>query len=358
MFRSFLISFFLFFSCSKESTDSISDSCSTTEIETALDSSLESYNSDADFTFYIERDDGRSYTFSKGSSSLSTVYESASTSKLVTSAIILWTVENTSALNLTDKISDHYSWSMPSTDSLYEATLSQLLSFTSGLEQEANCIKLGFPSKTYDECINDTTGSIVSVNKASGVIPNTSFYYSSSHMQLAGAMAYSSSSYSDWQSLFTNFKQSTGLFGNSTYSLPSTSNARLAGGMTWTASDYIAFLRELYKGNIFSESMRSNMFTDHVGNKTISYSPAFDGLGEQWHYGYGIWLECESSSYNCSSIDYYSSPGAYGAYPFLNIEKKFFGLVARQGSLGTFSNGIKLYRSVRNSVESWASCSN
>lgn len=349
------ILFFIFIqSCSKE--DSSESSCDLVSIEKEITNTLESSVTDVDFSFYIEREDGKSFSYNKGSSSLNTIYESASTSKWVSAALILWVLENTSGLDLSDKPSDHYAWTMSSGDPLYNTNLGQLLSFTSGLQGEASCLKLGIPSKSFDNCINDASGSIVSENEGNNYTPGTGFYYSSSHLQLAGAMAIAAGGYTSWQNLFTAFKTSTGLFSDSSYSLPSILNPRLAGGMTWTGSDYVEFLKSLYKNELFSSSLRDEMFKDHVQNLSILYSPAFNGLGEQWHYGFGIWLECQSSSFNCSSIDYYSSPGAFGAYPFMNLNKNFFGIVARQGALGTYTNGVNLYRSVKVPVEKWATC--
>ncbi len=350
----------LLVSCTVTSCSSKSESkpvqCNSSAIENELNSSLAQITTDVDFSFYLERKDGRAYSYNRGSSTLNTTYESASTSKWVSAAIILWALDQTPGFNLTSIPSDHFTWSMPSGDPLYNTTLSQLLSFTSGLQEEAACLKFGIPSKTYDECINDPSGSIVSLNAGNGYNPNTNFYYSSSHLQVAGAMAAAAGGYTSWQNLFSTFQSSTGLFPNSSYHLPSIANARLAGGMSWTGSDYINFLKGLFNNTLLSSSAQSEMFKDQVGNLTIAYSPAFDGLGEQWHYGYGMWLECQNASFNCQSIEYYSSPGAYGAYPFINLDKEFFGLIARQGALGTYTNGVSIFRTVKSKAEEWATC--
>ena len=86
------------------------------------------------------------------------------------------------------------------------------------------------------------------------------------------------------------------------------------------------------------------------------YSPAVAGLGEDWHYGFGLWHECQSATYNCAAGSRISSPGAYGAYPFWDRSKGYFGIVARQGTLGTFPNGVAIERAVRPKAEEWAAC--
>ena len=37
-------------------------------------------------------------------------------------------------------------------------------------------------------------------------------------------------------------------------------------------------------------------------------------------------------------------PGAYGAYPFVDFDLDYFGIVARQGALRTFPEGSSLFR--------------
>ena len=88
----------------------------------------------------------------------------------------------------------------------------------------------------------------------------------------------------------------------------------------------------------------------------IASSPTVAGLGEDWHYGFGLWHECQSAVFNCTAGTRVSSPGAYGAYPVWDISNGYFEIVARQGALGTFRNGVAIERSVRSKVEQWATC--
>ncbi len=58
-----------------------------------MDSTLAQTSSDVDFSFSVERQDGRRYSYNRGGSTLLTSYESASTSKMVSAVIILRLVE-------------------------------------------------------------------------------------------------------------------------------------------------------------------------------------------------------------------------------------------------------------------------
>ena len=168
-------------------------------------------------------------------------------------------------------------------------------------------------------------------------------------------MAVGAGSYSDWQAVFSDFQASTGLLQNATYSLPRATNPRLAGGMTWSGAEYVAFLKAIYNRSFLSQSSHDAMFSDQILELPIESSP-IDDLNEEWHYGYGVWLECRNSVFNCTEIEYYSSPGAYGAYPFINFNKNFFGMISMQDTLDSNIKGYDLFRAVQQLSEDWAEC--
>ncbi|THB69616.1 MAG: serine hydrolase, partial [Gammaproteobacteria bacterium] len=70
------------------------------------------------------------------------------------------------------------------------------------------------------------------------------------------------------------------------------------------------------------------------------------------------WMECNSATYNCDPADRVSSPGAYGAYPFIDFSSGVYGIIARQGALGTFAEGYQVFSSVVTEIESWAELQN
>lgn len=326
--------------------------CVTTDLESQMNSLLSKVSTDADFSLMVERSDGKVFSYNRGSSTMDTVYESASTSKLITAVVILRLIDQ-GFLNLTDKPQKYItSWPITSTDSLYNMNLAQLLSFTSGLETEPLCLNAGFSD--FENCVNN----IATTNAGNNVIPGVSFYYSSNHLQVAGLMAVKAKAVSSWQNLFTSFKTETGLFPSAVYDLPSTTNPRLAGGMHWKGKEYFDFLRALSKGSLLSTAMQTQLIADQTSSAVMSYSPAKAALSEEWHYGFGIWQECQSANYNCTPGTRLSSPGAYGAYPFWDRQRNYFGMIARQGALGTFNNGAALERSIRAVLNEWAACSN
>lgn len=70
---------------------------------------------------------------------------------------------------------------------------------------------------------------------------------------------------------------------------PSSSNPRLA-GMHWTGDEYLHFLNALQNGSLLTETSMNQLLADHTASATIAYSPTVSGLGEDWHYGFGLWL--------------------------------------------------------------------
>ena len=100
-------------------------------------------------------------------------------------------------------------------------------------------------------------------------------------------MAVKARGYADWTGVFDEFRSRTGLFPHSTYDLPSATNPLLAGGMHWTAGDYLDFLRALQAGRILSTGMRNELRSDQRGGAHVVYSPASAYLGEDWSYGLG-----------------------------------------------------------------------
>ncbi|MFV8250019.1 hypothetical protein [Bdellovibrio bacteriovorus] len=101
-------------------------------------------------------------------------------------------------------------------------------------------------------------------------------------------------------------------------------NLALAGGAEMSAENYARFLQEILKGTY--------LIKDMLGADAICTSPAtckqaaFSPAKEDWKYSYHHWVET-----NGSQVEAYSSPGAFGFYPWISADKKTYGIVAREG---------------------------
>jgi CubicO group peptidase (beta-lactamase class C family) len=299
-----------------------------------------------DVTVLLETRAGRRFTFSHGASSPTTSYESASTSKLVTAAVIVDLIDQ-GKLTLDTKPSDLIDFWTDNT-----VTLRQLLSFTSGYNDEPLCINAA--AGGFEACVE----KIFTSNEPTHTTPGTVYYYSGTHMQVAGLMAMKATGATSWGAIFDAWKARTNLFPTATYDLPSASNPRLAGGMHWTGEEYLAFLRALEHGTILSDANRTALLANQRGAATVGASPAFEQIHEDWAYGLGNWLECptatQANSYNCGEGHRNSSAGAYGAYPFIDFDHDYFGIVAQQGPQGTGFKGVLLLREAQTEIEAWA----
>jgi CubicO group peptidase (beta-lactamase class C family) len=298
------------------------------------------------FTLVLQTAGGHRFVHSHGDSSLDTPYESASTSKWVAAAVILDLVDR-GVLSLDDSPSLYLPfWQAEG------VTLAQLLSFTSGFSKEALCFNL--PNADFAECVE----TAYEANVGSAPSPGSVFDYSSTHLQIAGLMAVVASDAGGFAELFAEFQARTGLFPSGAFDLPSPQNPRLAGGMHWTASEFVLFLRAIYHGELLSPTLRAAMLDNQRGAAEVAGSPTIDALNQDWAYGFGNWLECPTAigpnTFDCGSGHRNSSPGAYGAYPFIDFDHRYFGLLARQGKLGTFREGDELFGVIAADATRWA----
>ena len=218
------------------------------------------------------------------------------------------------------------------------------------MEVDAPCTSL--PGRPFEACVE----IIYNNNLASPVEPGTGFFYTNTHLQVAGLMAIKASGKASWGEVFEGFQAETGLFPNGIYDLPSEQNPRLAGGMHWRGDEYLDFLEAFYSGELLSESLQRQVLQDHTVGVEIRKSPALENIGQDWHYGFGFWLECASATYDCSGISRVSSPGAYGAYPYIDYTTSCVGMLARQGDLASYPEGKKLLDSVQPQIDAWTAC--
>lgn len=324
--------------------------CSLPQKERELQTVLDQVRTEVDFTLMLERADGRRFSYSRGTSTPQTSYKSASSSKWVSSIVILRLVEQ-GYLKLSDKPRDLIpGWPIAAADPLYNMTLEQLLSFTSGLNEEPVCMNLG--RADFENCVT----RIASKNAGSGITSGSQFYYAGTHLQVAGLMAVKARGLESWQALFNEFQSQTGLFRTSAFDLPSAKNPRLAGGMHFNAVEYLDFLSALKNGKLLNPDSMAQLWVDRISGVSIASSPV-ERMGEDWHYGLGYWHECQNASFSaCQAGARLSSPGSYGAYPYWDRDKNYIGFVARQGALGSFQQGLALERAARRQAEAWVAC--
>ncbi|BAL96553.1 serine hydrolase family protein [Rubrivivax gelatinosus] len=180
----------------------------------------------------------------------------------------------------------------------------------------------------FSHCGSDTTvASCLDVEGRNGgtngdyVAENDGYFvYSGGHMQkhastnpaLAGL---------DAAGLATEMRRVLGTDITMSYSGP-----QLAGGVETSASDYARFLRKILNGTLPYERAALGAHPVCVDPATCpqaKFTPSPDG--EQWHYSIGHWVEDDPTVGDGA----FSSPGAFGFYPWIDNSKTWYGVVAR-----------------------------
>ncbi|RYZ68997.1 MAG: hypothetical protein EOP05_15500 [Proteobacteria bacterium] len=145
-----------------------------------------------------------------------------------------------------------------------------------------------------------------------------------------GVFAYDGGHYQKWavengmsqltkSSLATQYRTVLGTELPITFARP-----QLAGGVSTSAAGYAQFLRKLISKQL---SLGNNLGKEPVctvpgaAGCTAAESPITAGL----HYSYGHWIEDDSTGDGA-----FSSPGAFGFYPWIDATKKFYGVISRK----------------------------
>lgn len=100
-------------------------------------------------------------------------------------------------------------------------------------------------------------------------------------------------------------------------------NLALAGGLELDAARYATFLQEIIKGTYRMKDFlgQDAICTFPESCKTSLFSPA----KEAWDYSYHHWVEKDVAG----KVLAYSSPGSRGFYPWIDADKKYYGIISR-----------------------------
>lgn len=161
------------------------------------------------------------------------------------------------------------------------------------------------------------------------------FDYGGGHMENHAALEMGLSPMNN-ASLATELQSQIGNFGFM-YTQP-----QLAGGLLTSADGYAAFLRKILSGELaINAALGSHaVCTNPRTCSAAVYAPI--PTNESWHYSVGHWVEDDPVVGDGA----FSSPGAFGFYPWINVGRTTYGVLARSVSGGAFDS-VKCGRLIR-----------
>jgi hypothetical protein len=103
------------------------------------------------------------------------------------------------------------------------------------------------------------------------------------------------------------------------------SEPQLAGGGRFAAQEYVKLLQSILQGSPMLAALGSNAVcaSPNICATRAIYSPA--PPTENWSYSLGHWVEDTSND----SDGAFSSPGAFGFYPWIDKTKTYYGVLSR-----------------------------
>jgi len=180
---------------------------------------------------------------------------------------------------------------------------------------------------SFDHCARtDTVGSCLATGSNGNYTAATDgkFFYNGGHMQkLASLMGLDGQ---DDAALAVEIQSQIGSEIALSYTEP-----QLAGGVKTSADEYAKFLRKMITGNL--------LMAGALGTHPVCTNPATCASAvatpvpsdESWHYSLGHWVEDDPVVGDGA----FSSPGAFGFYPWIDAGKTYYGILAREDLSGT-----------------------
>jgi hypothetical protein len=193
------------------------------------------------------------------------------------------------------------------------------LNFTSGYSNMDDLVDC-FSPNTLAECHNGTRNA---AEAAGGV-----FHYNADHFQTHAIN--NGLGNLDAAGLGAEIRRVIGPELDLEYTAP-----QLAGGARTNATSYAAFLRKLLGPSPalrLGSQLGSHAVCTQDGNGCTASDPSV--LPTRWHYSLGHWVEDDPAVMPASNYAY-SSGGAFGFYPWVNLARDLYGVVSREDiSLG------------------------
>lgn len=250
----------------------------------------------------------------------------ASASKWVSGAVLLSLVGK-NQISFDDTTGGILGWTKNS-----NVNLKQLLSFTSGMDNENLCLYMAMV--TLEECV-ELIGASNPI-----AAPATRYDYGGTHLAVAGRMAEVATGKS-WKTILNEeLLIPLGLdLSINYYAQPLNANGSqnplIAGGMRISMNQYAKILQLIYhkglwkNGDLQEQLTPANLFDEQAKmpypNVIIGNMPP--SAPNDFRYGLSAWLECATPAAGCQKM---SSPGAFGFTPWIDRENGYYAILGME----------------------------
>jgi serine-type D-Ala-D-Ala carboxypeptidase/endopeptidase len=250
----------------------------------------------------------------------------ASASKWISGTVLLSLVGK-NQIGLDDTTGDILGWTKNST-----VNLKQLLSFTSGMDNENLCLYAAI--FTFEECV-----ALIGASDPVAV-PATRYDYGGTHLAVAGRMAEVATGKS-WKTILNEeLLIPLGLdLSINYYAQPlnanGSQNPMIAGGMRISMNQYAKMLQLIYHKGLWKNGdqpvqlIPADLFDEQAKmpypNVVIGNVPP--SAPEGVRYGLSAWLECDTPAEGCDKL---SSAGAFGFTPWIDRETGYYAILGME----------------------------
>ena len=174
---------------------------------------------------------------------------------------------------------------------------------------------------SFDGCLPDQTVAQCETYQDNGVYTAANdgkFFYGGGHMQKHATLMGLGGM--DNAALADEIRSQLGTDVTMAYSQP-----QPAGGVFMSSSSYARVLRKMLAGQLLIGSMLGAhpVCTNRLTCTAVVIAPI--PLAESWHYSIGHWVEDDPAVGDGA----FSSPGAFGFYPWIDASKTYYGVLAR-----------------------------
>jgi hypothetical protein len=191
-----------------------------------------------------------------------------------------------------------------------------------------NCSKTG----TVGSCLLESNG-VGGTNGDQSAGDVNFFLYNGAHMQVHANMQMGLGA-KDVVALGDEIRSTLGVGSASDFYY---TQPQLAGGVATTAANYATFLRKILAGNLQISKLLddSEVHTNDTLYPTESHGTPIPAPGNpvvSWMYSIGHWVETDPNAPGgvAPGDGAFSSLGALGFYPWIDVTKTYYGVVARQ----------------------------